>query len=233
MRISAALLLLVGIVHSGAGPTAAPQQAGSGAAAAAGQDGGQAAQGSAPAESPQRPTFRGGIDFVRVDAVVTRDGRPVLDLEAADFEIFEDGKPREIEQFRMIRIDGTRPPDENVTSIRAPIDEELEAQREDVRLFVFFLDDYHTRNANARTVRAPLIRFIETQLLPSDMLAIMYPLTPVNDVIFTRDHAQVADAISRFEGRKYDYTPRNTARRTSGFAARTKTAFRRVAIIFS
>ena len=45
----------------------------------------------------QRPVFRGGTHFVRVDAYPTQDGRIVEGLEAEDFEILEDGKPQKIE----------------------------------------------------------------------------------------------------------------------------------------
>jgi VWFA-related protein len=37
----------------------------------------------------------------------------------------------------------------------------------------------------------------------------MYPLTPLSDVMLTRDHKSAANAIRAFVGRKYDYTPRN------------------------
>jgi hypothetical protein len=37
-----------------------------------------------------------------------------------------------------------------------------EAQRDDVRLFVFFLDDYHTRDRNAIAIRQTLTTFVET-----------------------------------------------------------------------
>src|SRR5262245_20601552 len=66
-----------------------------------------------PAAAPQQPTFRAGINFVRVDVIVT-DGKaqPVTDLTQADFEVLEDGKPQAIEQFRLIRVDGNvRPGD--------------------------------------------------------------------------------------------------------------------------
>jgi VWFA-related protein len=59
------------------------------------------------------------------------------------------------------------------------------------------------------SVRDPLIKFIQTQLLPTDMIAVMYPLTPLGDLRFTRNHEVVARAVSQFDGRKYDYTPKN------------------------
>jgi VWFA-related protein len=45
----------------------------------------------------QQPVFRGTTDIVVVDArVVDGDGRPILNLTAADFEIQVDGKPRTV-----------------------------------------------------------------------------------------------------------------------------------------
>src|ERR1044072_2707740 len=41
-------------------------------------------------------------NLVQVDAVVTKDGKPVTDLTAEDFEIFEDGKRQNITSFAYI-----------------------------------------------------------------------------------------------------------------------------------
>jgi VWFA-related protein len=163
------------------------------------------------AASQGQPTFRGGIDFVSVDVIAT-DGKeqPVLDLKEADFEITEDGKPQVVQQFRLIKVDGNpRPGDPPPREIRGRDDEELEAAREDTRIFAILLDDYHVRRNNSISVRRPLTEFVQTQLRPTDMVAVMYPLTPGSDIAFTRNHAQVINAIQRFEGRKYDYRPRN------------------------
>ena len=78
-----------------------------------------------------------------------------------------------------------------------------------MRLFVFFFDDYHTRLGNSLAVKEPLTRFVQTQLRPTDIVAIMYPLTPVDGISFTRNHASIVSAINSFEGRKFDYEPRN------------------------
>lgn len=164
-----------------------------------------------PVQAPQTPTFRGGINFVRVDVIVDdRKDQPVTNLTQADFEVLEDGKPQAIEQFTLVKVDGNpRPGAPPPREIRNRGDEELIANREDVRVFVIFLDDYHTRRANSMTVREPLKRFVQAQLRPNDIVAIMYPLTPVSDLSFTRNHDAIVSAIDRFEGRKYDYTPQN------------------------
>lgn len=162
-------------------------------------------------QDPSQPTFREQINFVRVDVIVT-DGKqqPVLDLKMSDFEVLEDDKPQSLEQFRLIKIDGNvRPGEPPPREIRSRDDEEAEAAKDDVRLFLFFLDDYHVRRGNSVSLRAPLTRFIETQLRPTDMVAIMYPLTPVDGISFTRNFGSIVGAINRFEGRKFRYEPRN------------------------
>ena len=69
------------------------------------------AQQTAPPSSPsqQPPRFRGGTNLVRVDAVATKNGAPVQDLKADDFELFEDGTPQKIENFEHIVIEPTPP----------------------------------------------------------------------------------------------------------------------------
>jgi len=173
--------------------------------------------GSQPAAGGQQPadqtelTFRAGINFVTVDAYVADSkGQPATDLKQTDFEIFEDNKPQKIEQFRFIKVDGNPKPGEPPPQeIKNRDDEEREARRDDTRVFVIFLDDYHTRLGSSLAVRQPLSEFIQNQLRPLDMVAIMYPLTPVTDIDFTRNHEKIINAIQHFEGRKYRYEPRN------------------------
>ena len=157
----------------------------------------------------RQPIFRAGINFVRVDVIATDNkGNPILDLKPEDLTVTEDGKPQAIESFKLIKVDDrkeTTPPRE----IRTSFDEESEAQREDVRLFAIFLDDYHVRRGASMYARQPLMRFLQNQLQPTDMVALMYPLTPLSDVVMSRNHEALARAVERFDGRKFDYTPRN------------------------
>lgn len=163
-----------------------------------------------PQES-QRQIFKAGVNFVRVDVIVSdKAGNPILDLKPEEFAISEDGKPQTIEQFDVVKID---PMDQLEgpanREIRSRLDEEREAARPEVRMFVILLDDYHVRRGNDIAVRRPLIDFIQNQLAPADMVAIMYPMTPVNDITFTRSRTRLVSAIENFEGRKFRYEPRN------------------------
>ena len=68
-----------------------------------------AAQQQPPAPQPpadQPPvTFRVEVNYVEVDAFVTdAQGAPVTDLTAADFDVFEDGKPQKVSAFSLVNI---------------------------------------------------------------------------------------------------------------------------------
>ncbi len=45
--------------------------------------------------------FQATANLVQVDAIVRENGHPVSDLTAADFELYEDGKPRQIEAITL------------------------------------------------------------------------------------------------------------------------------------
>ncbi len=53
----------------------------------------------------QLPTYKGGVDLVRVDAyVVDRDGRPVPGLAPKDFQVTVDGKPRKVVSADFVKL---------------------------------------------------------------------------------------------------------------------------------
>ncbi len=204
MARSRRLLLLAAVLMLGTFPAAQQQQ--------------PAPQPAAPPQQPPVPPervpgqqpIRSGINFVRVDVIVTdRQGNPVLDLAQDDFQVSEDGKPQAIQTFSVIKVDETARTETHPSPIRSVSDEEREAARPDVRLFVILFDDYHVRRGNDMGVRKPLIEFVQNQLSPVDLVAVMYPLTPVNDIQFSRNRGALISAIESFEGRKHDYRPRN------------------------
>src|SRR5436190_1509215 len=189
-------LVALTVVHAQPQPPARPAEA----AQPQGREGGQP------------PSFRTNINYVRVDVITTdKKGNPIGDLKATDFEILEDNKPQTIDTFRLIQLDGgvQNSITEAPRQIRTDFDEESEAAKDDVRLFAFFLDDYHVRKGTSMATANPLFRFIQNQIGPTDMVGVMYPLQPTSSIRFTRNHGAVATALQRFRGRKYDYTPMN------------------------
>ena len=164
----------------------------------------------APApQGPPQPTFRTGVNIVRVDVIVTDDkGNPVTDLTQDEFEIVEDGRVQTIDLFRQIRIDGTVPSVERPRQVLTRDTEEREASRDDVRIFAILLADYQVCAERSRLVRDALTTFIG-KLGANDLVAVMNPLTSIRDLSFTYDHDSIIQTIQRFEGRRGDYTPRN------------------------
>ncbi|MEO7192317.1 MAG: VWA domain-containing protein [Vicinamibacterales bacterium] len=162
-----------------------------------------------PAGAPQQPTFRAGIDSVSVDVIVTdKQGKPVTDLAKEDFDIRESGKPQTVETFKFVKIDDSIDEQLEGREILSFDDQRRETAREESRLFVVFLDDYHVRRGNSMAARERLAQFV-VQLSPHDLVAVVTPLSIMAGLTFSRSHISTASAIRDFEGRKYDYTPRN------------------------
>src|SRR4030095_2276615 len=57
--------------------------------------------------------------------------------------------------------------------------------------------------------RVQRAKFVETQIGPSDMIGVMYPLESTSSVRMTRNHSAVIRAVQQFLGRKYEYEPKN------------------------
>jgi len=166
--------------------------------------------GAQPGTAPQTPAFRTGINFVRVDALVTDNkGNAVENLTQDDFEVFEDNKPQKVESFRYIKVEGNPLEGELPRQIRTTWDEETELARDDVRLFVIFYDDYHVRRGSALAVKRQLTDFIRKYVGPMDILGVMYPLTPFSTIGYTRNHEAVIKEIEHWDGRRFDYRPMN------------------------
>jgi len=161
-------------------------------------------------QQPQPPIFRGGANLVRVDVTVTdKQGEPVATLTADDFELQEDNIPQAVETFKLISAGG-RPAEGDDTSleIRSPEHAAAEAARDDVRVFLIFWDEYHIgRFAPAIMGRKALLEFVHTAFAPTDLVALMDPLTPVDAIRWTRNLGDLADKVQKLEGRFGVYTP--------------------------
>ncbi len=151
---------------------------------------------------------------MRVDVSVTvRNGEPLAELQASDFLVKEDGLPQTVETVQFVRLTGSPPPDlKESIAIRSAEHATAEAAREDVRLFVLFLDDYHVDKAPQ--IMIPLKRtlkaFVE-KLGSYDLVAVMDPLTPLTHLEFTRDRQRLLERVQKFEGRRGELFPVRSA----------------------
>ena len=171
------------------------------------------AHGQQAGEQEQRPpTFRSGTNVVRVDvSVMDRDGRPVRTLDANDFELRENGEIQAITSFKLVNATG-QPTDDLSLPIRSPQHAATEAARDDVRVFVIFWDEYHIDQfGSAVRARDQLQHFVLEAFGPTDLVALMDQLTPVDALRFSRDRRALADRVHQLRGRRGLYVPTRSA----------------------
>ena len=141
-----------------------------------------------PAARPQDAeprVFRGSVDLIQVDAYPTRNGKTVEGLTAADFQVFEDGKPQQVQNVEFVRADV------NATSAerRDPATQEAgNAAAADGRnrAFVIYFDTYHVTLDGSSRTRGPLIGFLDRMLGPTDIFAVAAPKLRPRDLVFVR-----------------------------------------------
>ncbi len=131
----------------------------------------------APAASQaQPPRFRGGTNLVRVDVYATKDGAPVQDLTADDFELFEDNTPQKIDSFEHIIVQPAGPQDTltEPTSVTRANELAADARR---RVFVIFLDNQHVGVEGSHAIKEPLIDLMQRMIGADDLVGVMTPDT--------------------------------------------------------
>lgn len=136
-------------------------------------------------DQPQRPTFRARANFVRVDVFPTKDGKPVLDLRAEDFELLEDNARQAIDTFEHVLIERAGP--QAVRSEPSSIEAARQlAENPRNRVFVIFLDVGQVSLMSSNIIRQPLINMIERLVGENDLIGIMTPAMSVSDVTLAR-----------------------------------------------
>lgn len=140
-------------------------------------------------------------NLVQVDAVVTKDGKVVRDLKAEDFEIYEDGRKQSITSFAFVsNIPGpgsnraTSPADKSAPPV-APRPLKPNEARRTVALVV---DDLGLSAESMGSVRKQLRKFIDEQLDPNDLIAIIRTGGTVGALQqFTNDRRMIEKAFSQ------------------------------------
>jgi VWFA-related protein len=142
------------------------------------------------------PTFRTEANYVRVDVFPTRDGAPIADLAAADFEVFEDSKPQKIEQFERVVIraagssEGRPEPNTVAQSLQA-------IQDPRARVFVLFLDPAHVEGGTSRHISSTLVNALNRLIGPDDYVGLMVPPMTLRDVTFARRTVVIEGLLKR------------------------------------
>lgn len=142
----------------------------------------------AQATQPQtqgQATFRAAANLVRVDMYATQNGVPIEDLQQDEIELLEDGVPQTLDSFEFVKVAPAGPQDtrREPASVAESRDMAREAR---ARVFVIFLDTYHTQAEGSANMRIPLARFIDRVLGADDLVALMTPEMSINELTFAR-----------------------------------------------
>ncbi|HEX8634853.1 MAG TPA: VWA domain-containing protein [Pyrinomonadaceae bacterium] len=150
-------------------------------------------------------------NLVQVDAVVVdRKGKQVTDLTPDDFEIFEDKRPQKLTNFSYIltesalpaasteTVGATRRPADK-TSVPPPAPPPRRLRPEQVRrTMALVVDDLGLSFESTAFVREALRRFVNEQMQPNDLVAIIRTSAGVGALQqFTSDKRQLHAAIER------------------------------------
>lgn len=149
-----------------------------------------------PAAQSQ-PAFKTKVTHVQVDVVVTdRDDKPVTDLTAADFEIWERGRRQTIADFELISVplagrtidlDAAPAPASDIASNAAP--------PRTARALVFVLDDATLSTATIVWIKKWMTEFLG-HLHPEDQVAITYVTRSDLGQDFTHDPGLLVRAVN-------------------------------------
>jgi VWFA-related protein len=147
------------------------------------------------AHQTQQPVFRSGVELVTIDVVATtRDGQPVHNLKAEDFDLFEDGVRQEIRTFRFLNFAEVAP------ELLLPAGV-VSNQTEPGGIFAVVLDEIGYQVDDIQAVRRIAARFFNETLQPNDHVVVVRSGAN-SQFALTNDHAIALDAIANSTGRR-------------------------------
>ena len=147
----------------------------------------------------------GRLVQIDVSAINAR-GQVILDLKPGDFELREEGAAQAVDRVRLVR--------------------------DEPRLVAVFLDEYHVAAAATPRVREAMLRFVEQDLSPRDLVVVLKPLDSLLTIQLSLDRTEARRAIESFDGRRGQYEPRNAYERDyiAGTPARIEATRAQVAL---
>ena len=145
----------------------------------------------------QQPTFRTGVNLVRVDAYPSRDGKIVEGLTVADFEVLEDGVPQKVESFQFVQFEQNAPVEErrDPNSQRDAFDLAADPSR---RVFVLYLDNLHVDVTGSHRVRVPLSTFMNRVLNPRDLFGVMTTKQRPQDIMLGSQSRFIEEQLAKY-----------------------------------
>jgi VWFA-related protein len=144
-------------------------------------------------------------NLVQIDAAVTKDGKQVTDLQAADFELFEDGKPQTITNFSYVSnviaplaAAPAAKSDSSKDKTAPPLPPVAARPTDTRRTIALVIDDLGMSFQSMADARRQARKFVSEQLEPNDLVAIIHTSGEVGALQqFTTDRRMLFSAIDR------------------------------------
>ncbi len=145
----------------------------------------------------QGDVVRTTTNLVNIDVIVTdKSGKQVTDLKQEDFEVSEDGKKQQVTHFSYLSAGGAPVTQAEEAAKTEPV-QPAPLKREQVRRTVaLVIDDLGLSFESFDFARKALAKFVDEQMQPNDMVAILRTSTGVGVLQqFTSDKRQLHAAI--------------------------------------
>jgi VWFA-related protein len=159
-----------------------------------------------PAQQEQAPgVIRIEVNLVQVDAVVTDSkGKPVTDLTADDFEVYQDGRLQRIRNFEFVRVRAGEPGGSPVPGPRVqprgttPPPSRALRPEEVRRTIALVVDDWGMSFDSIVHSREAMRKWVDTEMQPGDLISLTRTYSAMGAIqTFTTDKRELYSAIDR------------------------------------
>src|SRR5687767_6671215 len=146
----------------------------------------------------QQPTFKSGVELVAVDVhVVDRQGKPIEDMKADEFEVTIGGTRRRVTSIELVRYQAR----DASAAAAAPLaaTETPAAAPRPRRMYVLAVDEHSLHASNALAAVNAAERFLD-RLQPDDLAGLVAYPTGAAQHDLTSDHAAVRRVLRSIKG---------------------------------
>ena len=174
-----------------------------------------------PAPADEEEVVRLNTELVQLRAVVTdRKGQPVENLKKEDFEVLENGQPREVSFFSLERAPASPGAGPSPIAPRTSGTPTRPAAAHPTRTIVLFADTLHLSPVSLARAKVELKHFVDEQMTDSDLVAVVSTAGTLGVLQqFTRDRRVLKYAIDKlnlFPGARTAITPYLASRVLAG-----------------
>jgi VWFA-related protein len=161
-----------------------------------------------PTPTPDDDVVKISTNLIQIDVTVTdKSGKIVTDLKPDEFEVYENGKKQDITNFLFINAESKTKTVESVKKSKGKEDKTaipvppIQLKPEQVkRTVAIIVDDLGLSFESMARVRTSLKRFVDEQMLPDDLVAIIAAGNGAGTLQqFTSDKRQLYAAIEKLK----------------------------------